>query len=514
MTKRRHHYQVPRRPPSPLGTTLRRLAGWAVATSLSAAAGCDPNSRDSAPTPADRTQATGLQPSAAQPDLASGGRGDALPAAAENTSSDAVDGRRVACNELFLPTDPIKPPKQLDYLGMYITQTSWGPLDQPYSRLRSDLGDPCRSAHDAVACLDELARVQAPSLACRQATPCIPVNWEAILACRPPEPCKTFAIVTHGDVVQRIEDASELSPWLGTIDTDSEAVVIAMLHGFDLGCDEGWLDTATGTYVQDTADGYRVRSNWAECDGLRGHGTIDVHRDGSVSALELLDVGYSGCISGRRPAGLCSQPQRAHSEPLASYFAHTAELEAASIYAFERLASELTRLGAPSDTIHAARRAADDEARHARMTARLARRYGFRGDTRPRIQATGERSPLAIAIENAVEGCVRETFGALIAQHQAVLARDPLIASSMRSIAVDETRHAELAWQVAEWLEPRLSEADRKVLARAREAALLQLAQEITRDPLSASTREQLGLPEAALQHALLERMASSLALA
>jgi rubrerythrin len=240
---------------------------------------------------------------------------------------------------------------------------------------------------------------------------------------------------------------------------------------------------------------------------------VDVHRDGSISALEL-EAGFSDCIVGRRPPGLRSQQWPAHSEPLATYLARAAELEAASIYAFERLAAELTRLGAPSHTVHAAQRAAHDEARHARMTARLARRFGFHGDTRPCIQATGERTPLAIALENAVEGCVRETFGALIAQHQAALARDPLIANSMRSIAVDETRHAELAWQVAGWLEPRLSVADRSVLARAREAALRQLAQEIASDTLPASTREHLGLPEASVQHALLERMAGSLALA
>ncbi len=61
------------------------------------------------------------------------------------------------------------------------------------------------------------------------------------------------------------------------------------------------------------------------------------------------------------------------------------------------------------------------------------------------------RSLEALAVENAVEGCVRETMGALFAMHQAASAADPHVRATMVSIAPDETRHAALGWAVAEW---------------------------------------------------------------
>jgi len=54
-----------------------------------------------------------------------------------------------------------------------------------------------------------------------------------------------------------------------------------------------------------------------------------------------------------------------------------------------------------------------------------------------------------VALENAVEGCVRETYGALIATRQAEAASDPVVRRAMRKIAADETAHAALSWDVA-----------------------------------------------------------------
>jgi hypothetical protein len=82
---------------------------------------------------------------------------------------------------------------------------------------------------------------------------------------------------------------------------------------------------------------------------------------------------------------------------------------------------------------------------------------------------------LDVALENAVEGCIRETYGALVAHHQAQAARDPAIATMMRVIAEDETRHAGLAWDVAAWLEPKLSVEERTAVAAARARAIAEL---------------------------------------
>ncbi|NIS36796.1 MAG: ferritin-like domain-containing protein, partial [Actinobacteria bacterium] len=47
---------------------------------------------------------------------------------------------------------------------------------------------------------------------------------------------------------------------------------------------------------------------------------------------------------------------------------------------------------------------------------------------RPVIEDAPVRTAYEIALENAVEGCVRETFGALVGAHQALRASDPSIA--------------------------------------------------------------------------------------
>jgi hypothetical protein len=109
----------------------------------------------------------------------------------------------------------------------------------------------------------------------------------------------------------------------------------------------------------------------------------------------------------------------------------------------------------------AARQSARDEIRHAAQMTSLARRYGA-SPVAPRVAAPQRRRPaLEIAQENAVEGCVRETFGALLAWQQATSAQDPVFARVLRGIAADETRHAALAWEVAAFIEPKLSARER-----------------------------------------------------
>ena len=176
-----------------------------------------------------------------------------------------------------------------------------------------------------------------------------------------------------------------------------------------------------------------------------------------------------GCAIGRRPAGL-GEPGTCDTRAVGNYFAEAAHLEAASVTAFRVLRDELRAKGAPKKLVRAAARAARDEVRHTRATGALARRYG--GTPRmPRIEPAQPRSLEAIALENAVEGCVRETYGALLATRQAELATDPLVRAAMMRIARDETRHASLSWSVARWLEIRLDAGAKRNVERAKQAA-------------------------------------------
>ena len=176
---------------------------------------------------------------------------------------------------------------------------------------------------------------------------------------------------------------------------------------------------------------------WVRCD-LDNH-RVCVPEDGPMP------------ICGRRPAGL-GRPRgrRNGGDPLGTLLAQMASLEAASIPAFETLARELEAHGAPRSLCRAARRAAADEVRHARMMTALARRHGAR-PAQLRTRPGCIRSLARISVENCVEGCVRETFGAMVAMWQAREAKDPELRRVFRVIARDEARHAALAFRVAGW---------------------------------------------------------------
>ncbi|MES2637927.1 MAG: ferritin-like domain-containing protein [Myxococcota bacterium] len=201
----------------------------------------------------------------------------------------------------------------------------------------------------------------------------------------------------------------------------------------------------------------------------------------------VLTCGYDTVCEGRRPAGLARA--RLPGSGAARWLARAAHAEAASVPAFARLARELVEHGAPAALVDAARSAARDEVRHARVMGGLARAHGVT-PPRARVRAVPNRALAAIALENAVEGCVNETWAAVVALHQAREAQDPRVAEAMAAIAVDEARHAELAHAVHVWVLPRLAPTERRRVVAARRAAVRSLAT-IAYPPV-------LGLPDAA----------------
>jgi hypothetical protein len=225
--------------------------------------------------------------------------------------------------------------------------------------------------------------------------------------------------------------------------------------------------------------------------------------DGSIPESGAIFVDCVTCpgAAGRRPAGLDVARLVRPASTLGEYFACMAHLEEASIRAFRDLKSELLERGAPRVLVRSAARAARDEVRHARLMRRLARRFG-RSAPRARVRPREARSLEAMVRENAVEGCVRETYGALLAGWQAAHAQDPEIAAAMARIAEDETRHAALSWAIARWAERRLDERARARLAALREAAVAQLEVEIAAMPEPVS--RAAGFPPSAIQRALL----------
>ncbi len=201
------------------------------------------------------------------------------------------------------------------------------------------------------------------------------------------------------------------------------------------------------------------------------------------------------CVEGRRPQGYDETLPKEAPTPVAAWLAHAADLERVSIDAFYILATELAHWGADKELVARCRSAARDEVRHARMLASLARREGAKVSEAP-IAHGPVRSLFEVALENAVEGCVRETYGALVAGWQAKNASRPEIRRVMSRIVVDETVHAELAWDVHAWAMTLLSPEERALVEEAMTKAIADLVTAATTMPHPALVAE-LGLPSA-----------------
>jgi len=305
--------------------------------------------------------------------------------------------------------------------------------------------------------------------------------------------CPRQILVTNvGDAVDVLDTSEAVLALIRPIDTPGEAILAASLAGYRVACsnpDEGGVRTASG--------GFEVLGTkyTAVCVPIeRTLYLLGVDADGVVKEIdsEVIESESGVCI-GRRPAGLARRKARG-STRVGAYLASVAHLEAASVDAFESLAAELAHHGAPPSLLHRADHARRDEVRHARVMRRLACRHGGRFRA-PVVTKGAPRSLEAIALDNAVEGCVRETFGALVGMWQARAAEDPAVRRAMRRIALDEARHASLAWAIDEWIRPRLDAAARARVEAARRATLEIVVAEARagNDPELVST---LGLPD------------------
>lgn len=237
-------------------------------------------------------------------------------------------------------------------------------------------------------------------------------------------------------------------------------------------------------------------------------GVINLTQDSAAGPL-IVQCGSCVGIAGRRPDGLDDFVDANSTNAVGTYFATCAYLEAASVHAFRILKRELIALGAPADLLDGASRAEADEVKHTRMTRKLARTHGGRPPT-VRVKKNPNRSLEEIALENGVEGCVRETFGALLAMWQAEHASDASIATAMKEIAIDETRHAAFSWSVASWADASLDAAARARVASAREQAFADLEKEIAAD-VHPDLVDRAGMPTARDQKRLLREMKTSL---
>jgi hypothetical protein len=214
--------------------------------------------------------------------------------------------------------------------------------------------------------------------------------------------------------------------------------------------------------------------------------------DNQVAHVETKYFQQVSCVGGRRPDGLVEPGCR--SRAAGDWLAQIATIEAASITAFARLVRVLEQHGAPAALIAKTHAAMIDEVIHARLTAQLARRMG--ATVEAPVIAAHVPTLAELARENAVEGQVAETFGALLATCQGQLATDPEVRAVFARIAVDEARHAALAHELAPWFGAQLDDATRAEIEVARRAAIANIADGFDAN-VSDEDRALLGIPDA-----------------
>lgn len=226
-------------------------------------------------------------------------------------------------------------------------------------------------------------------------------------------------------------------------------------------CERAWNDE-TGWYVTEVDACVLV---------VDGYGSESAE-DEVVGALTCEGRAIEYYCEGRRPLGHVEAEGRGP-DALGRTLASLAHLEAASVHAFDELAAWLEARQAPASLVARCRAAAADEVRHARWLGALAERRGAVVPTpcpQP-VDADLEQ----VALQNAVEGCVHETWAALEAALAATRAADPALRTLWARIASDEAEHAQLAWDLHAWLLERLEPAARQRVRDRQAAALASL---------------------------------------
>ncbi len=346
------------------------------------------------------------------------------------------------------------------------------------------------------------------------------------------------AAVVKKDGALAVLMESDLAGVLGTIDTKEKAALRARLADYHVvatcaqvaksgfSCADG--SSAAGIPVRRAPDGFEVATFGRRdvCGGsMHGStvalGVVGVSKTGEVhhatnvltEAVDAKVVKGVECkypTRGRMFAGFVDLPcERTELE----YHVRAYRQEASAVLAFERLARELAEHGAPPSLVRAARRSADQERRHAAAFRREAERLFASLGLAPAFPALdapaafAPRSLEELLVENAREGCVNETYAAVVATHQAANAPTPGLRRALRAIAADERGHADLAHRVHAWglgaLPP-----DR---AAAVEAALAEARDQLRASPNVTPVGLTMGEPDAAVALAAFDHVSAAL---
>jgi hypothetical protein len=406
-------------------------------------------------------------------------------------SNDPAEPRSL-CSEdrpRYFPSGLVAAPRQ-DYVAARIETAFLTDAENFRKTETLHEGEPCATASSKEACrarFEEFRLLPLDRSSCEAAYPNVVHPGGTRGGCR-----ASYVLFTRGDEIGVAVTESEIRGLIGTVDSVQEAEWV-LQRSYEPMCTRAPLSSFT---VRELPEGYDFVFV-ANCERNNLVHKVFVTRDGRVvdrgTARAPEGTEFSCAVAGRRPEGFTAQAR--------SFYEGMAELEAASIGAFRRLARELRSFRAPDDLVHRVRSAVRDEIRHTRAMRALA---GARPT--PKAGDARLRSPEEVALENAREGSVREAFGALLAWHQAAHAEHPNVREVMAAIAEDETAHAALAMDVGAWLERELDDRGRESVTRTREEAFDALRAELAR-PIDEAFARANGLPTSGVALDMLDHL-------
>ncbi len=401
------------------------------------------------------------------------------PGAGDTGSADPAPAARRCPDADWHPLHGLSPARPVDFAAiMERLSIAAGPATERWA-----IGDACATAARADDCRREIERLAASVTGGRLA----PGQVQS----------EHFLITTQGDEVRAWTSREQWLAFLGRIDTPDEALLLA------------WYDLYEPACVEPRAGGYRVSATkmTKDCPIEITDYQLDVSADGQVTVSGSKVAKRSPVCVGRRPPELLARTGGIAADAVATYFADVARLEAAAVFAFQKLAAQLERWRAPARLVKQCRRAAGDEVRHARLMGRLALQLG----AEPQAPALDPPCPQGLreaALDNAVEGCVRETFGAIVGSYQALCAQDARVRRALRAVAADERRHAAFSWALHRWFRTQLSARDARLVEAAQARALAELREEWAHDP-HPDLMAQAGLPRATLAAKMVDGLAA-----
>jgi hypothetical protein len=359
------------------------------------------------------------------------------------------------------------------------------------------VGELCGGANDKPACIAEVERIRAETTSTQGWTYAMPGDRAANE--------KDVGIATEGDAIRSIRTLEELREIVAPIESLEEAALMMRFSNRRFTCAPG-LNNA-----RSEADGaYTFQYIASGCQQPKTEFLMRVDRDGRVSEVgkTILNPEKPNCIEGRRPTGYVAAPDELREDWLRTVPAHIAEIahmEEAAVRAFEDLHAALICVGAPSELVRRARQARRDEIAHAQIMAERAAALG--AHVQPVIAVSWAKQPtlLELALDNAIEGCVRETYGALVATYQSRHAENPDLRAAFARIAADEAEHAALSQDLAVWFASKLDPEERDAVEEAKRTAYEDLRRECAATHPSHEVEHEAGMPRAEIAVALLE---------